>query len=171
MTTNSREFIELLAKQTQELTDPEVRYSDVREKHLNQIKLLLKTKFFHGVFKYKDDEFFTKDYLIYQFRDFIENINTFGIYNRSKYIQDIKFPKITFRFNGIYCPKIIIENTDFEAFKTNLGMFYFIQGYNQMYNNFKSKCADKDILVHDMVEFFRIGVEPNLLVNIKNEPV
>jgi len=136
MITNSQQFMELMTKQKKESNDPEINYIDVRDKHFNQIQTLLKSKFFHGVFKYRDDEFFSKDYLIYQFGDFVRNINEFGVHNKSKYVHDAKFPKIIFRFAGIYCAKIEIENTDFASFKTNLGMFYFIQGYNQMYNNY-----------------------------------
>ena len=143
---NSQQFMELITKQEQEVEEffnqdsgTFKKIGEIRDKHFNQIQTLLKSKFFHGVFKYKDDEFYSKRYLIHLFKDFIINVNKFGIYTRSKYIQDMKFPKIAFRFNGIYCAKILIENTDFEAFKSNLCMYSFIDGYNKMYANYKYK--------------------------------
>lgn len=146
MLSNSQQLIELVLNQNQEFEEyykqekgTFEKIGQMRDDHFNQIQTLLKSKFFHGVFKYKDDEFFSKPYLINQFKDFVLNVNEFGIFNKSQYLQQVEYPKIIFRFSGVYCPKIIIENCDFESFKNNLCMYSFIDGYNKMFNNYQQR--------------------------------
>tara|TARA_R100000329_G_scaffold146084_1_gene132275 strand:- start:18 stop:473 length:456 start_codon:yes stop_codon:yes gene_type:complete len=146
MLSNSQQLIELVLNQKQEFEEyykqengNSKKINQLRDNHFNQIQTLLKSKFFHGVFKYKDDEYFSKPYLINQFKDFVLNINEFGIFNKSQYLQQVEYPKVIFRFKCVYCPKIIIENCDFESFKTNLCMYSFIDGYNKMFNNYQQR--------------------------------
>lgn len=145
MITNSQELIELVTNQE---SDKDLYYKDtetfinIRNKHYQEIEELLEDKFFNKKLRYKDDDFFSKPFLIHQFKDFILNINEFGIYNKSRILKNIEFPDIRFRLKDIYCPKIIINNIDYESFKVDIGMFYYIIGHNQMFNNYQQKQKD-----------------------------
>tara|TARA_R100000329_G_C7612261_1_gene217319 strand:- start:274 stop:777 length:504 start_codon:yes stop_codon:yes gene_type:complete len=119
-----------------------IKYDEIfklSDLHHEQREKLLNKHFFDKTLRYKTDEHLNKTYLINQYINFIMSITKYGIFNQGARLQEILYPDIRIRFNGVYCPKIEIDNHDFKAFKSNDAMHYFVMGYNEMYSNLLSK--------------------------------
>jgi hypothetical protein len=147
---NTKKLLILLQKQEVEhnflLKDyynKKIKYDEIfklSDLHHEQKEKLLNKHFFDKALRYKTDEYLSKTHLINQYINFIMSITKYGIHSQGLRLQEIVYPDIRIRFNGVYCPpKIEIDNHDFMDFKSNDAMHYYVIGYNEMYSNLLSK--------------------------------